>query len=97
MTREENETINMAHNDIEGRKSICLKSVQKDQELCNNNDDEKWKLSDFKGKNTMVIDSKITISSDSSDKKTNHVGVSDNSDNDESKENEPKPLGGKGN
>ena len=87
----------MAHNDIEGRKSICLKSVQKDQEFCNNNDDEKWKLSDFKGKNTMVIDSKITISSDSSDKKTNHVGVSDNSDNDESKENEPKPLGGKGN
>ena len=87
----------MAHNDIEGHKSICLKSVQKDQEFCNNNDDEKWKLSDFKGKNTMVIDSKITISSDSSDKKTNHAGVSDNSDNDESKENEPKPLGGKGN
>ena len=75
----------MTNNEIEDERNICLKTVKNEQKYCNNNDERKWKPSDL-DENKKVV-SEVVRSAEVNNTKNDNI-TSDNSENDDLKENE---------
>ena len=91
MTQEEVKDIKMTHNEVqEGRKSIYLKTVKKENEYCNNNQEENFKVTDFDERKKNLNPIGEGLKSFKSSVITNEIATNDNSDNDTLQEDELK-------